>query len=107
MYFTAGARIKFLAIAGLGVALLVSLLIYITPYRLERVKTFFNPNADVLGSGYHIDQALLAIGSGGITGVGFGKSTTKLHYLPEPIGDSIFAVIEEELGFIEIGRAHV
>jgi len=53
-----------------------------------------------LGKAYHINQALFAMGSGGITGVGYGQSTTKLHYLPEPISDSIFAVIGEELGFV-------
>lgn len=99
-YFTAGARFRFLVVTVLLGALALSLVIYITPYRLERVLTFLNPEADLLGSGYHINQALLAIGSGRITGVGFGESTTKLNYLPEPLGDSIFAVIAEELGFV-------
>lgn len=99
-YFTGGARFRFLAATVLLGALALSLVIYITPYRLQRVLTFLNPEVDQLGKGYHINQALLAIGSGGLTGVGFGESTTKLKYLPEPIGDSIFAVIAEELGFI-------
>ncbi len=99
-YFTAGARIRFLVASVLVVAVGLSVVIYFSPYRLSRVMTFLNPDRDVAGASYHINQALLAIGSGGITGVGFGKSTTKLHYLPEPIGDSIFAVIGEELGFI-------
>jgi len=72
-----------------------------TPYRAERVKNYFNPEkADVLGKGYHLDQAQIAIGSGGIGGVGYGQSTTKYKFLPEPIGDSIFAVIAEEFGFV-------
>ncbi|MEK7630160.1 MAG: putative lipid II flippase FtsW [Patescibacteria group bacterium] len=100
MYFSAGARIKFLALSLLLVVLSISTLIYYTPYRLERVLSFLHPETDQLGSSYHINQAFIAIGSGGLTGVGFGKSTTKLKYLPEPIGDSIFAVIAEELGFI-------
>jgi len=100
MYFTAGARLTFLGGAILLAALVIGLVIYRTPYRLERVITFLNPGRDAQGTGYHIDQAQIAIGSGGIFGVGYGKSTTKLHYLPEPIGDSIFAVIAEELGFI-------
>lgn len=99
-YFVAGARPKFFVLLALVGALALSLLIYFTPYRMQRFATFLNPEQNQLTTGYHINQALLAIGSGGITGVGFGKSTTKLHYLPEPIGDSIFAVIAEELGFI-------
>lgn len=100
IYFAAGAKFHFLVAAVLVAALGFSILVYATPYRLDRLRAFLNPSANELGSGYHINQALLAIGSGGATGVGFGQSTTKLHYLPEPIGDSIFAVIAEELGFI-------
>jgi len=100
VYFVAGARFHFLAAAVLIAALGVSLLVYLAPYRMERVLTFLNPSRDELGASYHINQALTAIGSGGWTGVGFGKSTTKLKFLPEPIGDSIFAVVAEELGFV-------
>jgi cell division protein FtsW len=64
------------------------------------VLSFLDPEANPLGSGYHINQALIAIGAGGLAGVGFGESTTKIQYLPEPIGDSIFAVLAEELGFV-------
>ncbi len=99
-YFTAGAKFKFL-IASLFLCILVfSLIIYFTPYRLERVIGFLNPASDELDKTYHINQALIAIGSGGISGVGFGESTTKLKYLPEPITDSIFAIIGEETGFL-------
>ncbi|MDI6820829.1 MAG: putative lipid II flippase FtsW [Patescibacteria group bacterium] len=102
MYFTAGAKIRFLAIAALIAALGFTLTVYFSPsnYRLKRILTFINPSVDQLGRSYHINQALTAIGSGGLTGVGFGQSTTKLKFLPEPIGDSIFAVIGEEFGFI-------
>ena len=100
MYFVAGAKMRFL----FGMVLLgffaVAALIYITPYRFQRIVSFFDPGADPLGATYHISQSLIAIGSGEIFGVGFGESTTKLKYLPEPIGDSIFAVIAEEFGFI-------
>jgi cell division protein FtsW len=99
-YFTAGGRVKFLVAAVLLAALAFSVLVYITPYRLERVITFLNPDANELEQGYHINQSLIAIGSGGWFGVGYGQSTTKLRSLPEPIGDSIFAVIAEELGFV-------
>jgi len=100
-YFTAGAKMKFLLSAAIVVTIAVGIVIYVTPYRLQRVMTFLHPStSNELGSGYHINQALIAIGSGGLTGVGYGQSTTKLKYLPEPIGDSIFAIIGEELGFI-------
>lgn len=100
MYFTAGGKMQFIVGLALVAALLLALLIYISPYRLSRILTFLNPATDELDAGYHINQAKLAIGSGGIWGVGFGQSTTKLHYLPEPIGDSIFAVLAEEFGFV-------
>jgi len=100
MYFTAGARFKFVVAAVLLAGLALSVIIYITPYRFQRVVSFFNPDVNELEEGYHINQSLIAIGSGGVFGVGYGKSTTKLRYLPEPIGDSIFAVIAEEFGFV-------
>ena len=70
------------------------------PYLRERVSTFINPANDPRGSSYQIQQSLIAIGSGGIFGRGFGQSIQKFSYLPEPQGDSIFAVIGEEFGFI-------
>ena len=62
--------------------------------------TFLNPTNDLLGSSYHVNQALIALGSGGLTGVGLGRSRQKFQYLPEATTDSIFAVIGEELGFV-------
>jgi len=100
IYFMSGAKIRFIIGSILLGVFVLSLLIYLTPYRMQRITTFINPEAEPLGSSYHINQSLNAIGSGGLTGVGYGQSTTKLNYLPEPIGDSIFAVIGEELGFI-------
>ncbi len=100
MYFTAGAKIRFLFSIAILAAFTVVSLLFITPYRMQRVLGFLNPDSDPLGKTYQINQSLMAIGSGGLTGVGYGHSTTKLNYLPEPIGDSIFAVIAEELGFI-------
>ena len=105
VYFISGARLSFvLATVFLGVLVLI-LLVSSSNYRLERVqtyiKTFFQPEEtlDTQSQGYQLRQSLMSIGSGGIWGVGFGKSTIKFKYLPEPIGDSIFAVIAEELGF--------
>ncbi len=100
MFFVSGAPWKqiiligFLAIIGLGAVAVYK------PYVIDRVKTFFDPTADILGSGYQVDQSLIAIGSGGLTGRGFGQSIQKFQYLPEPIGDSIFSVASEEFGFI-------
>lgn len=99
-YFTAGGKVSFLALAVLLAGLGLSILVYFTPYRLQRITTFLNPEANELGEGYHLNQSLNAIGSGGWFGVGYGQSTTKLRSLPEPIGDSIFAVIAEEFGFV-------
>jgi len=64
------------------------------------VKTFIDPSQDPRGSSYQIQQSLIALGSGGILGRGFGQSIQKFSYLPEPQGDSIFAVLGEELGFV-------
>lgn len=100
VYFAAGARWWYILLAVLAGASVVAGLIYITPYRAERFTSFLHPEQDTLGKGYQINQILLAIESGGLGGVGFGKSTTKLKTLPEPIGDSIFAVVGEELGFV-------
>lgn len=100
IYFASGARISYIiGTIFLGIVFIAAIS-YLTPYRWQRITSFLNPNSDILSSGYHINQALIAIGSGGLTGVGFGQSTTKIHYLPEPVGDSIFAVIAEEFGFI-------
>jgi len=104
MYFTAGAKIKFLVALVLVTLLGVAVLITVTPYRFQRITSwltsFKGQNADILGKGYHLNQALIAIGSGRIFGVGYGQSTTKINYLPGSIDDSIFAVIAEELGFV-------
>jgi len=100
VYFMSGAKISYIfSMIGIGIAAIL-LISFITPYRWERIQTFLNPSQNTQDSGFHINQALIAIGSGGLTGVGFGESTTKIYYLPEPAGDSIFAVIAEEFGFI-------
>lgn len=70
------------------------------PYIMDRIMTFLDPARDQLGSSYQLNQSLIAIGSGGVFGRGFGQSVQKFSFLPEPIGDSIFAVMAEEFGFI-------
>src|SRR3990167_9170071 len=99
MYFVAGAHIKHLLMVSFGGLLLLFTLIKLAPYRLARFTIFLNPELDPQGIGYHINQAFLAIGSGGLFGRGFGQSRQKFNYLPEITGDSIFAIIAEELGF--------
>lgn len=100
LYFLSGAPIgHFLAIIPLFLVGLGGLAIA-QPYRLRRVTTFLNPDLDPLGSSYQIRQILLALGSGGLFGVGLGKSRQKYEYLPEANTDSIFAILGEETGFI-------
>jgi cell division protein FtsW len=100
IFFVSGAKISH--IFGLMVAGIAGLMVLIkmAPYRMNRFLVFLNPEMDPQGIGYQINQALLAIGSGGIFGLGLGHSRQKFNYLPEPIGDSIFAVIAEELGLV-------
>lgn len=100
MFFVAGAKWKDLFIIFIGGVLALAIIAMMRPYVLDRITTFLNPDADPLTSGYQIQQSLIAIGSGGATGRGFGQSIQKFDYLPEPIGDSIFAVYAEEFGFI-------
>ncbi len=100
MYFVAGAPWRDFGILALGAILAFAIVIAARPYVLERVKTFINPSENSLSSGYQIQQSLIAIGSGELAGRGFGQSVEKFNYLPEPAGDSIFAVFAEETGFI-------
>lgn len=100
MYMVAGATWGQLGSLFLIGASSVIFLIYQAPYRIRRLLTFLNPGADPLGAGYHVNQALLAIGSGGLFGLGYGHSRQKFSFLPEAASDSIFAVIGEELGLI-------
>ncbi len=100
MYFVAGAPLGWFAVLGGAGIALVGILIKITPYRAARFMTFLHPELDPQGIGYHINQAYLAIGSGGLFGLGYGQSRQKYLYLPEVSGDSIFAVIGEEMGFL-------
>jgi len=99
VYFASGAKKQYVFYAVFLGVLLMSLLVVFTPYRFERIKTYFDHTSDVQGASYQTNQALITIGSGGIWGVGYGKSVAK-QYLPEQIGDSIFAIIAEEFGFV-------
>ncbi len=100
MYFISGHPLKnIFMVAGIGLFLGV-LAIAFAPYRLARLTTFLNPTTDPLGTSYHIRQVILGLGSGGVTGLGIGRSRQKYEYLPESTTDSIFAVVGEELGFV-------
>jgi cell division protein FtsW len=100
MYLAAGAKWRDIAGIALGAVLLVVVVALMRPYIMDRLTTFMDPDSDPLGSGYQIQQSLIAIGSGGTFGRGFGQSIQKFDYLPEAIGDSIFAVYAEEFGFL-------
>lgn len=100
MYFVAGASFSYILVMILGGVAGMMLLIKLAPYRIKRLTTFLHPELDPQGIGYQINQALLALGSGGLLGLGLGHSRQKFNYLPEPIGDSIFAVTGEELGLV-------
>ncbi len=102
MLFISGVPMKYILGVGAGTLFLLASLIFFTPYLQERVKTFIDPSTDPRGSSYQIQQSLIAFGSGGVFGRGFGQSIQKFSYLPEPQGDSIFAVLGEELGFVGV-----
>ncbi len=100
IFFASGAPLKTILISSLGMIFAALTLILSSSYRRDRLLTFLDPGSDPLGSSYHIRQIIIALGSGGIFGTGFGRSLQKYQYLPEATTDSIFAVIAEETGFI-------
>ena len=100
LLFVAGAPLKYFIEIAVPAVIGIVVLIMIEPYRMARVMTFFDPFADMQGSGWQIAQSLYAIGSGGIFGVGLGQSRQKFLSLPEPHNDFIFSVLSEELGLI-------
>ena len=100
MLFVSGVPMKYLIGLSCIALVVLSSLVYFKPYLQARVKTFIDPSSDPSGSSYQIQQSLIALGGGGIYGRGFGQSIQKFSYLPEPQGDSIFAVWGEEMGFI-------
>lgn len=100
MFLASGVSWKHILGLGIVAIILIVVLVSFKPYLLSRIQTFIDPTHDPTGSSYQIQQSLIAIGSGGVFGRGFGQSIQKFDYLPEPQGDSIFAVIGEELGFM-------
>ncbi|MBI3631613.1 MAG: putative lipid II flippase FtsW [Candidatus Staskawiczbacteria bacterium] len=102
MYFYSSAKISYFALGGLVIAFLLVAVTLVAPYRLKRITSFLNPEIGAQGLNYQINQSLVAIGSGGFWGRGYGQSIQKFNFLPEPVGDSIFAVLAEEFGFLGI-----
>jgi cell division protein FtsW len=100
MFIIGGMPVKHVLAGFILMAILITGVVIFRPYALERVKTFLNRSADTQGASYQINQSLIAIGSGQITGRGFGQSIQKFGYLPQPTDDSIFAVTAEEFGFV-------
>jgi cell division protein FtsW len=100
MLFIAGLSYRYILGALLAAIPVIYIAIASVPYRLERVQTYFSPGADPQGHGFQLAQSLIAIGSGGFTGVGLMESRQKLFFLPEAHTDFIFSVICEEIGFI-------
>ncbi len=100
IFFAAGANWRDLAILVITGVLALALLAFFKPYVMDRIQVFFNPAQGQQAEGYQIKQSLIAIGSGGFFGRGFGQGVQKFTYLPEPMGDSIFAVAGEEFGLV-------
>ncbi len=99
----AGARLRDIALLGVAAGAVVLLAVLIEPYRVARITSFLHPNGDPGGAGFQLIQAKIALGSGGLFGVGLGESLQKAFYLPEAHTDMIAAVIGEELGMVGIG----
>ena len=100
MVYVAGMPLKKIAIIGGLVVAAVIILVSSSGYRRDRLNTFLNPNQDCLNSGYQACQALISVGSGGVFGLGLGRSVQAYGYLPEAANDSIFAIFAEKFGFI-------
>lgn len=98
MFFAAGAKWSHILTMAVIGAMVVGALAFTRPYVRDRIETLLHPGANPQSSGYQIRQSFIAIGSGGVLGRGFGQSVQKFSYLPEPMGDSIFAVVGEEFG---------
>ena len=103
MFFLAGASLKHIAgLVAIGITGL-AVMIKLETYRMNRFLAFMDPTIDPQGIGWQVKQAAIAVGSGGIFGVGLGHSHQKFSYLPEVVGDSIFAIIAEEVGMVGAG----
>jgi len=100
IFFVAGANLIHLALMAIPAAAIVGALVVNVGWRADRVAAFLSPEDDPLGKGWHTMQTLIALGSGGIQGLGLGESRQKHYYVPNAHTDTIFAIIGEELGLI-------
>jgi cell division protein FtsW len=100
MMYVAGVKVVHLVGAGLSAVPVIAFIVFGIGYRKERVMTFLNPTGDVQGDGYQITQSLVALGSGGLTGLGLTQSLQKYFFLPEPHTDFVFSIVGEELGLL-------
>ena len=100
MLFVAGMRLRYFAYAFAASLVPLYFLVFRTKWRYDRILAFLNPYADPQGRGFHMIQSLIAVGTGGVSGLGLMEGKQKLFYLPEPHTDFIFAVTAEELGLI-------
>src|SRR3954470_5133760 len=98
--YIAGLHLKYFACSLVPIIPLLYWMIFLTPWRFQRILVFLNPLANAQGSGFQIVQSLIAVSTGGITGSGLMEGKQKLFYLPEPQTDFIFAVTAEELGLL-------
>lgn len=102
MAFCSGLSVRWLAIAVGVIAIATLVLVASSEYRRDRVSTFLNPSSDCQGAGYQSCQALIAVGSGGMFGLGLGNGVQAYGYLPEAANDSIFAILAEKFGFVGV-----
>jgi cell division protein FtsW len=100
MFVTAGGRWRDVFLSGIVGMILFLCLLFMRPYLMDRITTFLDPSVDPQGKSWQVKQSLIALGSGGVVGRGFGQSVQKFEYLPEPTNDSIFAVLGEEFGLM-------
>jgi len=100
MLFVAGVRMRYFAALAIPAMAVLYQAIMTVDWRLKRILAFLDPWSDPLGAGYQLKQSLIAVGTGGVTGVGLMEGTQKLFYLPYPYSDFIYAVIGEEMGMI-------
>lgn len=98
--YTAGMRLRYFAYALIPIVPALCYLLLFVPWRLARIVVFLHPDRDPQGIGFHVNQSLIAVGTGGLTGLGLMEGKQKLFYLPEPHTDFIYAVTAEELGLI-------
>jgi len=98
--YVAGTRLRYFAYSLVPIVPALAYLLIAVPWRLKRILVFLNPDSDPQGSGFQLTQSLIAVGTGGMTGLGLMEGKQKLFYLPEPHTDFIFSVISEELGLV-------